>query len=343
MNQLHHRVLQVNKAYIGIFSNNNSLIFNQEYFEGAPHPIVKKGQGWKIHCLQADLYFKDVTKEFSNLENLDGCFYVLDYDRIIEPLIKAYDNTLIALGDWSTLEQKAEDKRYTLFGNLGLFFRFTLKILEVKHNILSFHACTLYNNKENQLLLALGGTGGGKSALLLNGISRGFKIFSTEITPVEITNNRIVIHRSTLRNNIRLGHLIYDFPEIMRDLGLEFHDVEDVWGTKVQVDLGRYGYKGDTIVDPEIILIIPRIEEYNKECQYSVGKKSRKLKRILLDNVTDRVRMLTLIYESVQVKPDALDNSYEKRVRLVDGFLEKANITKVVNVFASPKNCLDWV
>jgi hypothetical protein len=72
MNQLHHRVLQVNKAYIGIFSNNNSLIFNQEYFEGAPHPIVKKGQGWKIHCLQADLYFKDVTKEFSNLENLDG-------------------------------------------------------------------------------------------------------------------------------------------------------------------------------------------------------------------------------------------------------------------------------
>ncbi|MEM2178259.1 MAG: hypothetical protein QXI49_06215 [Candidatus Methanomethylicaceae archaeon] len=339
--KIYTRAIEIVKAKIGLISNNSSIIYNEEYFEGVKHPIVENGEGWQIHSLQANFHIKNIEY---NPQELDAYFHVYNYKNI-KPIISIKENEVLAIGDWLTLEIKATDKRFSLFGNLGLLFRFTLKLLENKYNIFNFHACALYNEKENKILLALGERGSGKTALLLSAITRSdFKIFATEIVPIELKDDEVIFYKGTLRNNVRIGNLLYDFPEIMEDLKLKFKKIDDPWGTKIQINLEKYAVKEDVIINPEIIIVIPRIEEYNQKCQFNYIKDYNKLKRIFIDNISDRIRSLSIIYDKIPI--GEIDNieATDKRINFVENFLNKAKILKALTLFAGPKNCLDgWL
>lgn len=338
--EIYTRAIEIVKAKIGLISNKSSIIYNKEYFEGVKHPIIEEGEGWQIHSLQANFQIKDIEY---HPQKLDAYFHVYNYENI-EPIISIKENEVIAIGDWLTLENKASDKRFSLFGNLGLLFRFALKILENKYGIFNLHACALYDEKENKMLLALGERGSGKTALLLSAITRSdFKIFATEIVPITLKND-VIFYKGTLRNNVRIGNLLYDFPEVLKDLKLKFKEVDDPWGTKIQINLEKYAVKEDFITNPEIIIVIPRIEEYNQKCQYNYIKDYRKLKRIILDNISDRIRSLSIIYDEVPIGEVDRYELIEKRANFVENFLNKAKILKALTLFAGPKNCLEeWL
>jgi len=336
------RGLRVAEAEIGIVSNNPSLIYTPEYFEGLPHPAVVEGKGWLIQSQTANFKIKDV--EYRPPPEMDSYFYILDY-RGVEPYVSIGEREVMAVGDWSAMEREVSDRRYTLLGNQGLLFRYILVTLERRHGIYNFHACALYDEEKNLMLFALGERGSGKSALLLSALDKGiFKLFATEIVHVGIKDGDIIFYKGTVRNNVRAGHLIYDFPKISEKIGVKFSELKDPWGTKIQVDLSSFQVEREVIINPRIIIVIPRIEEYNKICQYSLIKDYRKLKRILVENVSDKIVTFTSMYEVIPI--GALDDlkMRRKRIEFMDRFIKMANIEKVVSLFASPKNCLEgWL
>jgi hypothetical protein len=336
------RGIKVAKARIGLVSNNPSLISSPDYFEGIPHPAVVKGRGWLIHSQLAN--FQIFSVEYQPPPKLDSYFYILDYN-IAESQIFLNNGNLVALGNWTALEREVVDKRYTLLGNLGLLFRFILVTLEKNHNIYSFHAAALYDESSNEMIIALGERGSGKSALMLSALDQGFfKLFATEILHAEVAGDRVIFYKGTLRNNVRAGHLIYDFPKIKERIGVEFAKLDNPWGTKVQVDLKDYGTEKDIIVDPKITIVFPRIEEFNKVSEYHYIKDKREIKRRLFENIHDRISSLGLIYEKIPVI--SLDNYtlMKNRLKFVESFIEVGRIEKAVSLFASPKNCLEgWL
>jgi hypothetical protein len=336
------RGIEVAKANICLISNNSLLIYAPEYFEGVRHPSLTGGEGWLICSQMANFQIRPI--DYRSINRMDGCFYIFDY-KGVKPSISIVEDGIIALGNWSKLEKETVDKRYTLLGNQGLLFRYVLTILEKKYNIYNFHACALYNEESNEMLLALGEKGSGKSALLLSALDKGlYDLFASEIVHVKITDEGIAFYKGSLRNNVRAGHLLYDFPGITEKLGLEFSELKDPWRTKVQISLKKYEAKPNVVVNPKINVILPRIEEYNKVCQFHYIKDMRIIKSLLMENLSDKIRSLALIYETVPV--DSLDSPdlIRRRLAFVEKFMEEKSIIKVVSVFASPQNCLEgWI
>lgn len=336
------RGMRVVKAKIGLVSNNPKLIYAPEYFEGVRHPNMVMGEGWFICSQLAN--FQVTPTDYKPPPGLDGYFYIFDH-KGVEPSILIDEDKIVSVGDWSMLEEKAMDKRYTLLGNQGLLFRFILTTLERKHGIYNFHACALYNEESNEMLFALGERGSGKSALLLSALDKGlFKLFATEIVHVKITGGDITFYRGTPRNNVRAGHLLYDFPKIAEKIGVKLSELQDPWGTKIQINLESYGAKSHVVINPKVTLIIPRIEEYNKTCQYSYIKDMRKVKRLLMENICDKITSLALIYETIPI--GSLDDPtlMRKRLAFVKKFTDEERIEKVVSLFASPHNCFEgWL
>ena len=87
----------------------------------------------------------------------------------------------VARGDFSKLVKQTRDIRYSFFGNEGSLYRQTLKILEDKYGIFSFHSCAMYQPKENRLFLIIGGAGSGKSCFMLRGMQMGLELLTAEM------------------------------------------------------------------------------------------------------------------------------------------------------------------
>lgn len=326
---IHTRRIRVLKATIEIVSNNPSLMYDKEYFEG-----------YFMHSQWANLPVLDAELD----SEVDGHFYILDYEGF-PTTISIEPEKVTAIGDFSMLERTTHDKRYSLFGNQGLLFRFILTVLERSYGIYNFHACGLYQKDRDIAYLVLGERGSGKSAVLLAALDTGrFRTFATEIVSVNVTKKGVVFHKGSLRNNVRLGHLKYDFPNLAKKIGLKTADVQDPWGTKIQIDLGKFGIRGESIVDPELVIVVPRIEEELGKAQVKVSTDLRKIKRNLFENITDKIASLGLLYETIPI--GSLDNPSLLRDRkaFVDRFVSEGRISRVVSLFASPRNCLEgWM
>ncbi len=334
------RKLKIVKLKLALISNNHELIFSPEYFEGLKHPAVIEGEGWHIRSMLANFKIEDFQSDLP----IDGYFYIFDLSGI-SPTISVNKEKVFAVGEWSKLEAEALDKRYSLLGNQGLLFRYILTLLERKYGIYNLHACALYNEASNNLILALGERGSGKSALLLALLNEGrFKLFASEIVHIGLEDGKVKFYKGTLRNNVRVGHLLEDFPEIAENIGVKFGSLDDPWGTKIQLDFGMYGVEKDEIVDPKVTLILPRIEEYNKLSLAKEITDTRRIKRALVENLSDKINSLPLIYEKVPI--GSLDDAHllSNRVKFVDNLLKCWRLERALSLFASPKNCLEgWL
>ncbi|MDP3039018.1 MAG: hypothetical protein Q8O18_04010, partial [Deltaproteobacteria bacterium] len=218
------RAVKIVEARIGLVSNNEKLITEARYFEGQ----VMESLLTDIHSIEP-IPFSD---------DLDSCFVVID-DPNIQPQVKITEKVCTATGDFSRYEKECSDNRYSLFGNLGLFFKYLLVTLERYHQIYSFHASSMYSPSRDTLLLVVGGAGAGKTVFLLKGLEDDWKIFSTEMTHMRFTDKGCEFHMGSLFDNIRLGNLIYDFPQANQKLKVELPDVPDVWSHKIAIDMAH--------------------------------------------------------------------------------------------------------
>ncbi|MBA7505570.1 hypothetical protein ES706_04239 [subsurface metagenome] len=328
---LHKRAVQIVGAKFGLVSNTRELIFNPEFFENRS----------VIQCLLTDIYrVDDVPFD----EELDAYIYVYDVDDV-PPTIAITDRQIRLVGNISQLDAQMVDRRYSLFGNLGLFFRYSLATLERYHDIFSFHASAMYIRDENELVLLVGGPGVGKTCLLLEGLKRGYQMFSTEMTHIKFEGDRCLFFKGSLIDNVRIGNLIYDFPEVPRLLDLELPEVKDVWGTKVTIDLRSKATSEDILVNPKVTLILPKIEEGRQEVIVGDITDKRKLTKLLFDNATEKIANTALLYETIPVgcldSPDLMRKRLKAMERFVSG--ETFEIKRAKTILASPRNCLKEV
>jgi len=334
--------IELNVAGIstGLFSNNLDLISSKEYFGGVPHPAVVEGMGWQIHSQEANI--RITTCPLQEDADLKGSFSILDQEDAI-PAIEIREERVTACGDWSRLEEETIDRRYSLLGNQGVLFRYLLTVLE-RCGIFSFHACGLLEKESGTTILVLGERGSGKSALLLAALASGrFLSFGTEIVHAGFDDNGLCFYRSSLRNNVRLGHMIHDFPLLTEELGVSFSTVDDPWNTKVQLDFSQFSVTEDKINSRQTMLVIPRIEEeVSQPIRSSLkGTELTKLKRNMVENISDKICSLALIYEALPVGTFDNPGLLKNRISFVDDILRSGSIVTANTIFASPFNCLE--
>jgi len=323
--KLFEKTVQICKASIKLASNKRELL------------VFKKGI---IADIETDFYRVNEVEVPS--ANVDAYFYMID--EFGEPRIQIRSDGIIAQGSLLELERKARDIRFSLLGNEGLFYRFILKILEDKHNIFSFHACSLFDEEKGQLYIICGGAGSGKTVFLLKGIEVGLKIFSTEMTHFKLQpNGELKFYKGSLLDNIRIGNLKYDYPKAREMLSIDLPQVKDEWSTKIVTDLSQFQVSSECLNDPEIVLVFPHIEQEKKESIVNELKNKRIIRKYLYDNISSKIGETILLYEEVPVTGLDTPLSAKNRLRAVDEFIQSAKLRKAINVIAGTKNCLKGV
>jgi hypothetical protein len=334
------RGLRVVKATVGLLSNDPGLITAPEYFGGIPHPVVARGRGWQIRAQEANVRIEEIP--YAPPPALDGYFEIVDRPGE-RPRLDLTPDRVTATGDWTALEEGALDRRYTLLGNQGVFFRYLLTVLE-RRGVYNFHACGLLEQATGRVCLVLGERGSGKSALLLAALASGrFLAFGTEIVHAGFEEGGFVFYRGSLRNNVRLGHLLHDFPALLEPLEVAFHEVSTPWSTKVQLDFSAFAVPQDVLVDPELTIVIPRIEERLESPQIEPVPEGEwvRIKRGLVENLGDKIGSMALAYETLPIGTLDRPELLAARIGFVDRLLSTARIRRTVNLFASPLNCLE--
>jgi hypothetical protein len=105
---LHTRAVSVVEASFGLVSNNPWLLHNPEFFSE-----------YHMQCLLTDVYR---VNDIPFTGDLDAYLYLIDQPNV-PPAIRVTDGELWCAGPFSELDARMADRRYSVFGNLGLFFK----------------------------------------------------------------------------------------------------------------------------------------------------------------------------------------------------------------------------
>jgi hypothetical protein len=324
---MHKRAVKIAQARIGIVSNNEKLITESRYFEGQ----VMESLLTNIHSIQPIPYTSD----------LDAYFVALD-DPSTPPSVKVMEKVLWATGDFSRYERECSDNRYSLFGNLGLFFKYLLVTLERVHQVYSSHASSMFSPSRNTLLLVVGGPGAGKTVFLLKGLEDDWQIFSTEMTHFTFTDQGYVFYMGSLYDNIRLGTLIYDFPEANKRLKVEIPDVPDIWGHKIAIDM-RHIAGQPQYVNPRVAIVDAKIESGRDLPVIKPITRKEKIVKLLFDNATEKFGSTVILYDRIPVESLDTQELMNKRLQAMARFVEKVDLTPVRSCLAGARNCMEGI
>lgn len=319
------------QARVRLVSNNQELIFTPPCLRPLAADIAP--EIWNIATALHKVEAADEGRE------LDGYLVVLDSAHL--PLhVSATANLFYLSGDIAAREATAQDKRWTLFGNLGLFFRFILSLLETQHGIYSFHASSIYNLRTNELTIFVGGPGSGKTVLLLEGLlHQGQQLFSTEMTHVRVTGEGCQFYKGALVDNIRVGTLVEDFPEILGQLSLNLAAIPDRWGKKYAVNFAAYQTASDELLNPAVTVIFPQIESRRSGIIINDHLPDHLFRRLLYDNLSEKLRESVHLYDGALLYefPDVAEQR-EKRMRFVSAFMKLPQLRRR-SVLSGVRDC----
>lgn len=325
--ELHRRAIQIVHARLGLVSNNGPLIHRSEYFRDR-----------LMQSLLTDYHrVDDIPWERPGA--VDAEIHVLDLPGL-PPAVTLAPDRVLAVGDWTACEAAASDRRYTLFGNLGFLFRYTIVALERYHDTWSFHASAMVDDK-GDLWLIPGGAGAGKTVFLLEGLSRGWTIFSTEMTHLRLTDGGYQVYKGSLFDNVRLGTLLHDFPAVIDRLGLTLPDSTDPWGTKIALDLGHVQTPADVLVSPSLRIVHPKVESGRERAIVGRLDRREKLVKLLFDNATEKHGGTVLLYDRLPLPSLDTPELMGRRLAAMHGLLDRATIKSAHTTLCGARNCME--
>ncbi len=323
------RGLRILGLTYGLGSNNGPFIHNPEFFE--PGEIQSQITNW---CEIEHIPYG---------RGLDAYCHFFD-DPTLPFDIEVDEQELYVQGDLSRLERKGRDKRLFLLGNIGLFFRYALTVQE-RHGIYSLHASSIYKPENDELLVIVGKAGAGKTVYLLEGLVRGYQIFSTEMTYFRVEQDRVVFFRGALMDNIRVGSFQYDFPEAAERLALTLPATDDPWEAKISVSMRAVTTEQAELANPKISFLFPHIETgYDYSIVHDVTS-PRTLVRLLFDSISEKIGGTVLLHEELPVT--GLDSPALARARweTVKQLVAAPHwqIKQARNILAGPKSCMEGI
>ncbi len=323
------RGLRILGVAYGLGSNNRNLIFNPEFFE--PGEIQSQVTNW---CnIEYIPYGPD----------LDAYCHFLDAPAL--PFeIQVGERELFVQGDLSRLDREGHDRRWSLLGNMGLFFRYALTVQE-RYGIYALHASSIYKPHQDELLVIVGKAGAGKTVYLLEALARGYQIFSTEMTYFRLALRGVVFYRGALMDNIRVGNFVYDFPQAAKRLELELPQVDNPWEAKISVSMRGVTTDQAVLLNPKLSFIFPRIEAGREHAIVHDVARPRTLTRLLFESASEKIGSTTLLYEELPLagldSPVLAQARWETVSRLVAA--PHWEIKQARTILAGPKSSMEGI
>lgn len=313
----------------GLASNNSGLIHNPEHFELGE--IYTQIANW------------EKLESIEYRPGMDSYCFLLD-DPVLPFEITNNGNELYIQGDLGRLELEGLDKRWSLLGNVGIWFRFILTIQE-QHGIFSLHASSIYKPEEDELMIIVGKAGAGKTVYLLESLLRGYQIFSTEMTYFQPTQEGIIFHRGALVDNIRVGCFQYDFPEAGDLLGLSIPEVDHPWDHKISVGMHAATTESSTLVNPKLSIIFPHIDSGIEHAVVRDITSQRTLTRMLFESASEKIGSTLLLYEELPAVGFDTPHLAEARWKAVANLVSAPQweIKQARTILACPKSCLEVI
>lgn len=315
------RAIKILKATVGLYSNRPELLEEERF-----------------HLFLTNFH---TVREIPCREEFDGQVRVVDAPEV-EPSISVGAGMVNAVGPFLEMENQCPDRRYSLFGNEGLLFRFILHLLEAKHDIFSAHACAMVDERRGRLFIVAGSAGAGKSCFILRGLELGLKVFSAEMSHFRLTPKGVEFFKGAMQDNVRMGNLRHHFPEAREMLGISVSEAGDEWGRKVTVDLSPFSFEEDKIEDPEVVLVFPRVEREVRRPSVAEMSPDEAVKA-LFDNITEKVGQPVLLYNRLPVRGWDTPETLKRRLEVVKAFLRRAGMRRVLRTFSGPKNCWEGI
>ncbi len=324
----HRRAIRIVHASLGLVSNTRELLTRSEYFtDRVPQSLL------------TDYHRVDDVPWDGTPSGVDAEIRIVDTPGLA-PAIALEPDRVLAVGDWTALEAANSDRRYSLFGNLGFVFRYVIHVLERHHDTWSFHASAMVDDK-GDLWLIPGSAGAGKTVFLLEGLARGWTIFSTEMTHVRLTPGGYEFYKGSLFDNIRLGTLLYDFPGVVERLGVVVPPSPDPWGAKIALDLGHVQTPTDVLVSPSVRIVSPKVESGRDRAVVTRIERREKLVKLLFDNATEKHGGTVLLYDRLPVPSLDTPALMARRLDAMRGLVERATIKSARSTLCGARNCME--
>ena len=312
--------IKILEAKIGIESNREELLFH--------FPLKTE-----VKSLLTD--FKDV-ESIPYSADLDG--YISVEESTEDPSFEFSGEKARFRGPFLNLTREASDLRFSLWGNQGFLYRYALYLLEKKHRIYNFHACALYQEKKDQMFVVIGGAGSGKTVYLLNGLAKGLKLFSTETVHFRIEKDAVSWFMGSLVDNVRLGTLMYNFPQFLPKI--ETQEAGEEWQKKIALDLSPYKTDFEELKTPRsIVILFPRIEEGRKGFHLNLIEDRRKAAKALFDNISQKIAENVILYDKIPVLGFDEKQMALARLKYANQLVHHKTITKIASVLSNPDDC----
>ncbi|MFP4082652.1 MAG: hypothetical protein ACLFVG_07825 [Candidatus Aminicenantes bacterium] len=316
----YRKALKILEATLAIEANHPQLL---------PSLPLKK----EVKSLLTD--FRKV-EEIPFSSHVDGCILIenaqekASYERI--------GNKVKFRGPFLRLNDEASDLRFGLWGNQGFLYRFVLYLLEKKHHIYNFHACALYQQEKDRLLVIMGGAGSGKTVCLLSGLTKGLKLYSTETVHFRLRQKKVTWFMGSVFDNVRWGTLIHHFPQFLPEQKTPQRGKE--WQHKTALDLSPFQHSEEKLVNPRSVTILfPRIEEGRKGFLFYPVKDSKKAAKALFDNLSQKLVETTLLYDHIPVLGLEEKKMAESRLRVANNLVHHETLTEIAYVLSNPSDC----
>jgi len=323
-----YRSFSILGVEVGIISNYQSILNYDEYF-------LDKGS--HLHSLLSNF---NRLEEIPFSLNHDFYLYLINIKRF--PLeVEIGSRNIYCSGDILSFEKNALDKRKSIFGNMGLFSKILLRHLE-KKGIFSFHSTAIYSQTKKILYLVLGGSGSGKSTVLLAGLEKGLEVFGTELVHFRLKNNHVIFYKGPIVMNCRKENLIEDFPELIDKFNIKNLYKPKRQGLYWPIDMSSVQTETNIFKNPKIVLIFPRIEKFRQKVIIS-KMNTLDMQNLIFNSLCQKISSVSVLYNKYFVPSIDDKESQIYRMKIVKEFYQKADIQSGWSVLTSPQNCLDKI
>jgi hypothetical protein len=295
-----------------------------------------------LPVLPPPLEIRSLETDFREVERVpyssraDGSILVVENPAAL-PKCRIAGTKATVEGPLTALTRRASDLRLSLWGNLGLLYRFILYLLEKGRRIYNLHACALYEPAGHRLFVIAGGPGSGKTVYLLSGLEKGLALFSTETVHFRREGRNIRWFMGSLVDNVRVGTLRRHFPEFLRP-DMDVPRVDE-WRRKWPIDLSSYRWREDSLVDPEIFVLFPRVEEGFRSLLVHNFSDHRELAKSLFANISEKLAESVVLYDRIPLAGMDRAKLAEARWTACLALSRHKTLAYGAAVFSGPQRC----